>query len=139
MTITPEAGGCKADADINSAWHDYLLHDNNGRGVILLGHSQGSGQIIRLLSQEVEKSPAERARLIAAYIPGGNLLVPIGKDVGGDLKSTPLCRKSTQTGCVVAYSTFDEDAADDHAVRQAVDAFNSAIPPTSGRACRWPA
>jgi hypothetical protein len=126
-TITP-AARVLADADINSAWHDYLVHYNDGRGVLLLGHSQGSGQVIRLLSQEIEKSPAERARLIAAYIPGGNLLVPIGKDVGGDLKSTPLCRKDTQIGCVVAYSTFDETPPAVPSFGKTFDAFNSAIP-----------
>ena len=28
--------------DIRAAWHDYLAHYNDGRGVVLLGHSQGS-------------------------------------------------------------------------------------------------
>ncbi len=28
--------------DVVTAWRDYLAHDNNGRGVVLIGHSQGS-------------------------------------------------------------------------------------------------
>src|SRR4051794_299293 len=28
-----------AAGDVDSAWHDYLNHDNQGRGVVLIGHS----------------------------------------------------------------------------------------------------
>ncbi len=93
-------------ADVVSAWHDYLDHDNHGRGVVLLGHSQGAGQLIGLLKREVDTSPAERSVLVSAIALGGNLLVPQGKDVGGDLQHIPACRSKTQLGCVVAYSSF---------------------------------
>ncbi len=96
----------QATADVVSAWHDYLDHYNDGRGVVLLGHSQGAGQVISLLKTEVDSSPAEKARLVSAIALGGNLLVPQGKDVGGDLKSIPACRAATQRACVVAYSMF---------------------------------
>ena len=96
----------QATADVVSAWHDYLDHYNNGRGVVLLGHSQGAGQVISLMKNEVDSSPAERAKLVSAIALGGNLLVPQGKDVGGDLKHIPACRSNTQHGCVVAYSSF---------------------------------
>ncbi len=91
--------------DVVAAWNDYLARDNKGRGVILFGHSQGSGLIKALLHNEIEGKPIAR-ELIAAYIPGNNLLVPAGKDVGGDLTSTPLCRGARQTGCVVAWVSF---------------------------------
>ncbi len=96
----------RSSADVVSAWHDYLDHYNDGRGVVLLGHSQGAGQVISLLKTEVDKSPAERAKLVSAIALGGNLLVPQGKDVGGDLQNIPACRARTQHGCVVAYSSF---------------------------------
>ena len=91
--------------DVAAAWADYLARDNKGRGVILIGHSQGSGHLKALLRNEIEGKPVAR-QLIAAYIPGTNVLVPTGKDVGGDFVSTPLCRGSRQTGCVVAYVSF---------------------------------
>ncbi len=91
--------------DVVAAWNDYLARDNKGRGVILIGHSQGSGVIKALLQNEIEGKPAAQ-HLIAAYIPGHNVIVPAGKDVGGDLKSTPLCRSATQLGCVIAYVSF---------------------------------
>ena len=91
--------------DVVAAWNDYLARDNKGRGVILVGHSQGSGLLKALLHNEIEGKPVAR-QLIAAYIPGHNVLVPAGKDVGGDLTSTPLCHSARQTGCVVAYVSF---------------------------------
>ena len=39
------------------------------------------------------------------------MLVPAGKDVGGDLKATPLCRSATQTGCVVSWVSFRDTMA----------------------------
>jgi Protein of unknown function (DUF3089) len=33
--------------------------------------------------------------------------VPVGKTVGGDFANIPACQTATQTGCVVAYSSFD--------------------------------
>src|SRR5262249_41971469 len=36
--------------------------------------------------------------------------VPAGKDVGGSFATVPLCRAKSQTGCVVAYSSFRANA-----------------------------
>jgi hypothetical protein len=94
---------------VKAAWADYLARDNGGRGVVLIGHSQGSGMLKRLLAEEIEGKPAARL-LVSALLPGHNVLVPKGKDVGGDLKSTPLCRSAGQTGCVVSYVSFLADS-----------------------------
>ncbi len=91
--------------DVVAAWNDYLARDNKGRGVILIGHSQGSGLIKALLQNEIEGKPVA-AKVIAAYVPGTNLLVPAGKTVGGDLKSMPLCEAASQTGCVLAWVSY---------------------------------
>ena len=91
--------------DVAAAWADYLKRDNGGRGVVLIGHSQGSGVLKALLAQEIEGKPAARL-VIASYLLGTNVFVPAGKDVGGDLKATPLCRSMKQTGCVVTYVSF---------------------------------
>jgi hypothetical protein len=69
-----------------------LDHDNASRGVVLIGHSQGAGELIALISAEVDKNPAERALLVSAILPGGNLLVPAGRDVGGDFQTIAACR-----------------------------------------------
>ena len=91
--------------DVVAAWNDYLLRENDGRGVIFIGHSQGSGVIKALLQNEIDGKPVA-ARVIAAYIPGTNLLVPAGKTVGGDLKTMALCQSARQTGCVLAWVSF---------------------------------
>ncbi|MGZ4666380.1 MAG: alpha/beta fold hydrolase, partial [Frankiaceae bacterium] len=103
----PPAARTLAAEDVASAWHDYLNHDNAGRGVLLIGHSQGAIELIALISTELDKNPAERALLVSAILPGGNLLVPAGRDVGGDFQTIPACRTPTQHTCVVAYSMFD--------------------------------
>jgi hypothetical protein len=92
--------------DVLAAWNDYLAHDNQGRGVVFLGHSQGSGVLIRLLASQVDPNPKERKLLVSAVILGGNVTVKQGSDIGGDFQNIPACRSFTQTGCVVAYSSF---------------------------------
>ncbi len=40
-----------------SAWKDYLAHDNHGRPVVFIGHSQGAAMLIKLLQSQVDPSP----------------------------------------------------------------------------------
>lgn len=94
-----------AYTDVATAWKEYLANDNDGRGVILLGHSQGTGVLTELIQKEVDGDPAARARIVSALLIGGTVLVPNGKDVGGSFQQMPACRVQTQTGCVVAYHT----------------------------------
>jgi hypothetical protein len=89
-----------------SAWNDYLAHYNKGRGVVLIGHSQGASLLIALIKREVDPNPSQRHRLVSALLMGGNVTVPTGQAVGGDFAHIPACRTNAQTGCVVAYSTF---------------------------------
>src|SRR5262249_808363 len=48
-----------------------------------------------------------RRRLVSAVLLGGNVVVPEGGNLGGDFKHIPGCRGVRQTGCVIAFSTFD--------------------------------
>ena len=97
-----------AYADVRSAWQDYLAHYNNGRGVVLIGHSQGTMMLTRLVTAEIDPNSEARKLLVSALLIGGNVLVAKGQDVGGDFQNVPACRSNDQTGCVVAYSTFME-------------------------------
>ena len=90
-----------------SAWKDYLAHDNHQRGVVLIGHSQGSSLLIPLIRREIDPSPTERQLLVSALLMGGNVTVPTGQTEGGDFKNIPACQSNQQIGCVVAYSSFD--------------------------------
>ncbi len=89
-----------------AGWKDYLDHDNHGRPVVFIGHSQGAANLIRLLRSQVDDNPALRDRMVAAIILGGNVQVPVGKPVGGTFAHIPACTKASQTGCVIAYSSF---------------------------------
>ena len=89
-----------------SAWRDYLVHDNHGRPIVFIGHSQGAAMLIKLLRTQVDPSPALRKRLVSAIILGGNVQVPVGGTVGGTFRHIPTCRSASQTGCVIAYSSF---------------------------------
>ena len=95
--------------DVKDAWNYYLAHENHGRGVVLVGHSQGSGVLAQLIKAEIDGKPAQ-ARLVSALLMGTVLSVPEGKDVGGDFRQVPLCHAATQLGCVIAYSSFRETA-----------------------------
>jgi hypothetical protein len=94
--------------DVVDAWKYYLEHDNQGRGVVLIGHSQGSGVLTQVIRNEIDGKPVQE-RLISALLLGTNLSVPKGKDVGGAFKNVPLCRAASQTGCAIAYVTFRAD------------------------------
>lgn len=98
-----------AYADVKAAWNAYLARDNAARGVVLIGHSQGSTILKRLIAEEIEGKPVQK-RLISAMLLGTNVAVPAGQDVGGDFKRLPLCRKEGQHGCVVSYVTFRADS-----------------------------
>jgi len=60
-----------------------------------------------LLRTQVDPSPQARQRLVSAIIPGGNVVVPAGKRVGGTFQHLPACTTATQLHCVVAYSSFN--------------------------------
>jgi hypothetical protein len=101
------AARAKPYADVLKAWNDYLTRYNNGRGVVLIGHSQGSFILRQLISKTIDPKPSVRNHLVSAILLGGNVLVPNGKLVGGDFQHLPACQSNSQTGCVIAFSTFD--------------------------------
>jgi hypothetical protein len=91
-----------------SGFRDYLRKHNDGRGFILLGHSQGAAHVGRLIAEMVDTRPGLRKRFVGAIAPGANISVPIGEDVGGLFDHVPACTEVGQHGCVVAFSTFND-------------------------------
>jgi len=94
-----------AYADVVDAWNYYLRHDNHGRGVVLIGHSQGAGELARLLRQEFDGKPLAK-QLVSAILAGTHVFVKKGSDTGGTFAAIPVCRKIGQAGCVIAYNSF---------------------------------
>ena len=91
--------------DVARAWRAYLADHNEGRPFVLLGHSQGTGMLQRLLAEEVEGS-LEADRMLSAMLIGLNLEVP----QEGAREGTPLCERADQTGCVVTHVSFLADS-----------------------------
>lgn len=133
MGVPTDADRMLAYRDVSAAWADYLKRDNRGRGVVLIGHSQGSGILKSLVAQEIEGKPVAR-QVIASYLLGINVLVPPGRDSGGDLKQTPLCRDKAQYGCVVTYVSFRDET-----VPPADSRFGRSADAASEVACTNPA
>ncbi|WP_028969691.1 DUF3089 domain-containing protein [Sphingomonas sp. URHD0057] len=94
--------------DVLAAWKNYLATRNHGRPFVLVGHSQGSLLLQQLIAREIEKDPVIAGRMKLAILAGWNVIVPQGKLVGGTFKSTPLCSREGETGCVIAWSSFRE-------------------------------
>jgi len=106
MMGQPSPGnGPLAYGDVRDAWRWYLANENKGRGVVLIGHSQGSRMLLDLLKNEVD-GKLSQAKLISAYVLGMNTPV----DAAGKFGSIPLCAKAEQAGCIVTYVSFRETA-----------------------------
>jgi polyvinyl alcohol dehydrogenase (cytochrome) len=91
--------------DVRDAWNYYLEHDNQGRGVVIVGHSQGAIVLTELIRREIEGKPVQ-SRLVSALLLGTTIAVPRGKDVGGTFQKIPLCRSVAQTGCVITFASY---------------------------------
>jgi hypothetical protein len=87
-------------------WLEYLEKYNEGRGFVLIGHSQGALLLEQLIKEQIDTNATLRKQLVSAVILGGNVLVPEGQTVGGTFKNVPACQSAIETGCVIAYSSF---------------------------------
>jgi hypothetical protein len=92
--------------DVRDAWRSYLNEENDGRGVVLVGHSQGAMHLARLLVDDVAREPAVRDLVVSALLLGGGLTSAAGSEVVDRAGGLPACREPGQTGCVVGWSAF---------------------------------
>jgi len=97
-----------AYSDVLAAWQEYMRKHNNGRGVVLVSHSQGTFMLERLVAEQIDPSRKARKKLISALLLGGNITVAEGSDVGGSFQNVRTCHSKRQLGCVVAFSTFND-------------------------------
>jgi Protein of unknown function (DUF3089) len=102
---TPAFGDGVQYNDVRDAWHYYLEHDNKGRGVVLVAHSQGSFILVDLIRREIDGKPIE-SKIVSAMLMGTTVSVPKGKDVGGTFEHFPLCHSASQTGCLITFASF---------------------------------
>ncbi len=96
--------------DVLRAWKHYLKNNNHGRGVILIGHSQGTILLQRLIVEEIDGKPVQK-RLVSAFLAGDpSLPIPPGQRSGGVFKHIPLCAAASETGCVYVWGDYLGDA-----------------------------
>ncbi len=96
--------GVGAD-DVLDAWNYYLEHYNEGRGVVFVGHSQGSMVLARMIPEHIEGKPIQK-QIISAMLMGSFIQVPKNKLVGATFKQMPLCTAGDQLGCIITYPSF---------------------------------
>jgi hypothetical protein len=109
VTTRDEAARKLAYDDVLDAFKTYMTQENDGRGVVLIGHSQGAGILGRLIADEMDQTPELRRLLVSALLLGSSVAVPAGEDVGGQFKEIPACREAGQTGCVISFMSFPAD------------------------------
>lgn len=87
-----------AYSDIKIAFEYYLKQWNNGRPIIIAGHSQGGKFAERLLKEYFEDKPLLN-QLVVAYIVGWS----VPKEY---LVSLKMCSDSLQTSCICSWRTL---------------------------------
>ncbi|HXP49770.1 MAG TPA: DUF3089 domain-containing protein [Bacteroidia bacterium] len=89
-----------AYSDVRAAFQYYMQHYNQGRPVIIAGHSQGCMHAYRLV-REFFDTTALKQKLVAAYLVGF-------KVVKDSMKHLKPCDSSRATGCYVTWNTVSE-------------------------------
>jgi hypothetical protein len=138
LPVTEEQSAL-AYGDVVSAWKTYLRNYNKGRGIVLLGHSQGSFVLRQLMADYVDKRPGIRKRLVGAYLYGGNVDVNEGGLVGGDFKHIPGCDSPKQTGCIAGFSAFNAPVPADSKFGRVGGRLSTGDPATRDILCVNPA
>jgi pimeloyl-ACP methyl ester carboxylesterase len=95
------------------AWKQYLRKYNDGRGVVLIGHSQGTYVLRKLIAREIDPKRELRRKLVSALLLGGDVTVADGSSTGGDFEHVRACHSRSQLHCVIAFSTFNAPVPDD--------------------------
>ncbi|MEM7140080.1 MAG: DUF3089 domain-containing protein [Actinomycetota bacterium] len=93
-----------AYADVLDAFSHYMATVNDGRGVVLLGHSQGAGMISRLIAEEIDGVDALMPQFVGAHILGSS----VTGDVSATFEEIGACTEVGEIGCVVSYASYEE-------------------------------
>jgi hypothetical protein len=97
-----------AYGDVLRAFDLYLDEWNDGRPIVIAGHSQGAAHAYRLLAERFARDTALRRRLVVAYLVGAS--IPIDA-IEHTLPGIGICTRPQQTRCIVSWNTLAEDAA----------------------------
>ena len=101
--------------DVKTAFEYYLKNNNNGRPIIIAGHSQGSMHAQRLLQEFFDGKPLQK-QLVEAYIIG----FPTYETKFQFLK---VSERADTFGGYISYSTFGQDSK----IATVVPEYNNAV------------
>ena len=87
--------------DVLDAWRTYVDELGAGRPVVVIGHSQGSSHLDRLLQEEIAPDPDQRALLVSAILMGSGV---------GPIDGIPVCEAADDTGCLITFSSYAADS-----------------------------
>lgn len=96
-----------AVTDIIAAFEYYMQYNNNGKKVILFGHSQGAN-VLSMMLRKFEANPTQYPYLnkiflsVLVGVEAGPFAIQT-QDTGGWFKSTPICQAPSDTGCVCTW------------------------------------
>ena len=96
--------------DVNEAFKHYLKHWNQGRPIVIAGHSQGAFHGRRLLQEHFDGKRMAN-QLVAAYLPGMDM-------VASEFNAIPTCDEPDQTGCLCTWMTYGEGFLPDWLIRK---------------------
>lgn len=85
--------------DVKAAFDYFLKYENQGRPIVLAGHSQGALHLIWLLKEYFDKPDSMNKKLVVAYAVGW----PIPK---GEFKYLKACESPQQTNCICSWRTY---------------------------------
>lgn len=112
-----------AASDALAAFKYYMQYNNNGRRVILAGHSQGA-LVAAMMLRRMEKDPAQYGtyleKIFVSVLAGmeGGAYAQKNELTGGWLETIPFCENAPDTACLMAWQTVKEGLP-----------FNSNFPP----------
>ena len=86
--------------DVKRAFDYYLEHYNNGRPIIIVGHSQGTVHAKKLLTDYFDTT-ALRSQLVVAYLVG--MPIPYSS-----FKNISVCETPDQTGCFCSWQSWQK-------------------------------
>ena len=87
-----------AYGDLRKAFETYLAQWNEGRPIILAGHSQGSYHGRTLLQEFFDGKPLAN-QLVAAYLPGMDMY-------SSDFQELEGCQSDSDVGCICSWMTY---------------------------------
>lgn len=91
--------------DVKAAFQHYLDHYNDGRPIILAGHSQGALLSERLVHDFFQGKPLQE-QLVAAYLVGTTVFKEKYDRAKGTKHGVHACEHPEDVGCVISWRTF---------------------------------